>query len=30
MCKAVIRLTEVKCIAGKDKSPEEIGLKLPH
>jgi len=28
MCKAVIRQIEVKCVAGKDKPPEESGLKL--
>jgi len=30
MCNAVIRLFEVKCIAGKAKPPEENGLKLSH
>ena len=30
MCKAVIWKIEIKCVAGKDKPPEENGLNLPH
>jgi len=30
MCNAVIWEIEVKCVAGKDKPPEENGLNLSH